>query len=349
MSHKFNAICMKVMIVGCFLLLLQPAFAQTNFADLDATLEHNKKQLGNNVVTMIWKDTVIHKKEIGGFNSKTAAPIASASKWLTTALVMIFIDEGKLSLDDKITKWLPEYAKYGKNYITIRYCLSNYTGIQQDEKFLAKMFDRKKFASLEEEVNSYAAREIQSNPGTEFRYSDFGFNIAGRILEIISKRRFDILIRQKLFVPLGMRRTSFTDINGGAIDPANGAQSSGDDYIRFLAMLLNKGKFADKQILSEQSVNQMLEIQTTPDKIKYTPKTMEGNSYAFGSWALDYDPDGKGTVFTCPGFYGTYAVIDYCRGYAFFVLPKTLVDEDKTISYATIKDEIDKQIASHCK
>src|SRR5258706_6600300 len=116
MSYKFNAICMKVMIVACFLLLLQPVFAQLNFADLDAALEHNKKQLGNNVVAMIWKDTLIHKKEIGVFNSKTASPIASASKWLTTALVMIFIDEGKLSLDDKITKWLPEYAKYGKNY-----------------------------------------------------------------------------------------------------------------------------------------------------------------------------------------------------------------------------------------
>ena len=350
MSYKINAICMKVMIVSCFMLLLQPLFAQYSFSDLDALLERNKKPLGNNLVAMIWKDTMIHKKEIGEFNSKTAAPIGSASKWFTAALAMIFIDEGKISIDDKITKWLPEYAKYGKNYITIRYCLSNFIGIRQDEKFLQKMFDRKKFASLEDEVNSYAAREIQTNPGTEFRFSDFGFNIVGRILEIISKRRFDVLIRQKLFVPLAMRKTSFTDMNGGPIDPASGAQSSGDDYIKFLAMLLNKGKFGGKQIISEQSINQLLEIQTTPDKIKFTPKVTLGENYALGSWVLDYDANGKGTVFSCPGFNGTWAVVDYCRGYAYFILPKSSVDDDKFTGNKPVKDEIDQQISpAGCK
>jgi CubicO group peptidase (beta-lactamase class C family) len=350
MSYKVSAICMKVMIVSCFMLILQPLFAQYNFSDLDAMLERNKKQLGNNVVTMIWKDTMIHKKEIGEFNSKTAAPIGSASKWFTAALAMIFIDEGKISIDDKITKWLPEYAKYGKNYITIRYCLSNFIGIRQDEKFLQKMFDRKKFASLEDEVNSYAAREIQTNPGTEFRFSDFGFNIVGRILEIVSKRRFDVLIRQKLFVPLAMRKTSFTDINGGPIDPASGAQSSGDDYIKFLALLLNKGKFGGKQIISEQSINQLFEIQTTPDKIKFTPKVTVGENYALGSWVLDYDANGKGTAFSCPGFNGTWAVVDYCRGYAYFVLPKATNDDDKYIGNKPVKDEIDPQISTaNCK
>lgn len=349
MSHKFNCICMKVMIVGTFLLLFQPLIAQ-NFAGLDALLEKNKKQIGNNLVAMIWKDTMIHKKEIGEFNSKTAAPIGSASKWFTAALAMIFIDEGKISIDDKITKWLPEYAKYGKNYITIRYCLSNFIGIQQDEKFLQKMFDRKKFASLEDEVNSYAAREIQTNPGTEFRFSDYGFNIVGRILEIVTKRRFDVLIRQKLFVPLAMRKTTFSDMNGGTVDPAAGAQSTGDDYIKFLAMLLNKGKFGGKQIISEQSINQLLEIQTTPDKIKYTPKVTLGENYALGSWVLDYDANGKGTVFSCPGFNGTWAVVDYCRGYAYFILPKSSADDDKYTGNKPAKDEIDQQISSaNCK
>ena len=348
MSYKIRSICMKVIFISCCLLLFQSLIAQYNFSGLDAALEKNKKLLGNNLVTMVWKDTMIHKKEIGEFNSKTAAPIGSASKWLTTALVMIFVEEGKISLDDKITKWLPEYAKYMKNYITIRYCLSNFTGIQQDEKFLAKMFDKKKFESLEQEVNSYAAKEIQSNPGTEFRFSDFGFNIAGRILEIVSKRRFDILVRQKLFVPLGMRRTTFTDINGGVVDPANGAQSTGDDYIRFLAMLLNKGKLGDKQILSEKSVDEMMQIQTTPDKIKYVPKLMQSNSYALGSWAVDLNTDGKGTVFTCPGLFGTWATVDYCHGYAYFLLPKAPVEDDKGTGNA-VKGEIDPLMPSKCK
>jgi CubicO group peptidase (beta-lactamase class C family) len=339
---------MKVISISCFLLLFQVVKAQYNFSGFDAVLDRNRKVLGNNFVAMVWKDTMIHKKEFGEFNSKTAAPVGSASKWLTTALVMIFVDEGKISLEDKITKWLPEYAKYMKNYITIRYCLSNFTGIQQDEKFLARMFEKKKFESLEQEVNSYAAKEIQSNPGTEFRFSDFGFEIAGRILEIITKRRFDILIRQKLFVPLGMRRTTFTDMNGGVVDPANGAQSSGDDYIRFLAMLLNKGKLGDKQILSEKSVDEMMRIQTGPDKIKFTPKLMQGHSYALGSWAVELDDKGKGTIFSCPGFFGTWATVDYCHGYAYLLLPKSSVEDDKGMGNA-VKGEIDPLFTSRCK
>jgi CubicO group peptidase (beta-lactamase class C family) len=341
MSYKVSAICMKVMIVAGFLLLLQPVFAQNNFQPLDEVLKQNQKLLGTNVAVMVWKgDTIVYKKEMGDFNTKTAAPIASASKWLTAALVMMFVEEGKISLDDKITKWLPEFAKYGKNYITIRICLSHMTGIQQDEKLIAKLLDRKKYASLEEEVNSFAAKEIQTNPGTEFRYGDIGIDIAGRVLEVVSKKRFDLLIRQKLLVPLGMRRTTFSDMEGGAVNPSAGAQSTAEDYIKFLAMLLHKGKFAGKQILSEESVNQLIQVTVTPDKIKYAPKLAQGYSYALGSWVLEMNADGKAT---------TLPVVNYCRDYAYIILTKTLLNEEKGQAYGAIRDVIDQQFASACK
>ena len=338
------------MIVAGFLLLLQPAFAQYNFQELDETLKQNQKLLGNNVAAMVWKgDTIVYKKELGDFNTKTAAPIASCSKWLTAALVMIFVQEGKIGLDDKITKWLPEFARYGKNYITIRLCLSHMTGVQQDEKLITRILERKKFSSLEEEVNSYAAREIQTNPGTEFRYGNIGINIAGRVLEVVSKKRFDLLIRQKLFVPLGMRRTTFSDMEGGIVNPSGGAQSTAEDYIKFLAMLLHKGKFGGKQILSEESVNLMIQAQTTPDKIKYAPKVAQGYNYALGSWILEEDGNGKATALACPGLFGTWPVVDYCRGYAYIVLTKTLLNEEKAQAYNSIKEVINQQISSTCK
>jgi len=336
---------MKVMIVAGFLLLLQPVFAQYHFNELDETLKQNQKQLGNNIAAVIWKgDTIVYKKELGDFNAKTAAPIASASKWLTAALVMMFVEEGKIGLDDKITKWLPEYARYGKNYITIRHCLTHMTGIQQDEKLIAKLFDRKKFASLEDEVNSFAAHEIQTNPGTEFRYGAIGMDIAGRVLEVVSKKRFDLLIRQKLFVPLGMRRTTFSDLEGGAVNPSGGAQSSADDYIKFLSMLLHKGKVGDKQILSEESVNQLIQVSVAPDKIKYAPKNMQGYSYALGSWVMAADTGGKTSIIACPGFIGTWPLIDYTRGYAYIIISKTPVNDEKPQVYATIKEVIERGI-----
>ena len=181
---------------------------------------------------------------------------------------MHFVDEGKLSLDDRISQWIPEFERYGKNYITLRHCLSHFTGVADESGFLKKMFQKKKFESLEEEVNSFASREIRTNPGTDFWYGNIGFNIAGRVLEVISKKRFDVLIKQKFFNPMTMRRTSFTSFDGMLVNPSGGASSTAEDYMKFLVMLMNKGKYAGKQILSEASVEELMKIQTYTGKNK---------------------------------------------------------------------------------
>jgi CubicO group peptidase (beta-lactamase class C family) len=351
MSYKVCSICLKYRALALFLLFfqlsLQPVFAQYNFQELDGELQAKRKLLGNNVVMMLWKDTLIYKKEMGDFNTKTQAPIASCSKWLTAALVMMFVDEGKLSLDDKVTRWLPEFEKYGKNYITMRLCLSHMTGIEDEGKLLKKIFQRKKFSSLEEEVNSFAAREIRTNPGTDFWYGNIGLNIAGRVLEVISKKRFDVLIKQKLFNPMAMRRTSFTTIDASAVNPSGGATSTADDYMKFLVMLLNKGKYAGKQILSEESVNQIMQIQTKPELIKYAPKAAEGFNYALGSWVIE-ETNGKATSLASPGLFGTWPMIDFCRGYAYIVFVRNLLGEERAGAHIELKKIIDNQISSDC-
>lgn len=350
MSYKSFPTCMKVMSLALSLLFLQPAFGQLDTASLSNAFKARQKLLGNNAVMMIWKDTLIYKKELGDYNTKNATPveIASASKWLTAALVMQFIEEGKLSLDDKIGKWVPEFNRYGKAYITIRNCLSHMTGMEDDANFLKKIFQRKKFQSLEEEVNSYAAREIRANPGTDFWYGPVGINIAGRVLEVISKKRFDVLIKQKLFTPIGMRKTSFTTMDGGPVNPAGGALSTPDDYMKFLVMLLNKGKANGKQILSEESVNTLMQIQTRPSLIKYAPEAAKGYNYALGSWVIE-EKDGKATTLACPGLFGTWPMIDFCRGYAYLIFTKTLLTEEKAGLNMEFKKMIDEQLPGKCQ
>ena len=83
-------------------------------------------------------------------------------------------------------------------------------------------------------------------------------------LRIVSKKKFDMLIKQKLFVPLGMTRSSFTNLNGGPINPSGGAQSTADDYMKFLQMLFQKGKYNGKQILSEEAVEEIADQQGRP-------------------------------------------------------------------------------------
>lgn len=353
---------MKVISLVGFLLLLQPLSAQYNWNELNEELQSKQKLLGNNVVCLIWEgDSLVYKNEMGGFNSKTQAPIASCSKWLTAALVMQFVDEGKLSLDDKVVKYIPEFEKYFKNYITIRQCLSHMTGIADDSKFLKRILERRKFSSLEDEVNSFAAREIRAAAGTDFWYGNIGLNIAGRILEVISKKKFEVLIKTKLFTPLGMTKTTFAEMNGGPVNPSGGAKSTADDYMKFLVMLLNKGKFNGQQILSENSVNEMMKVQDKPEQIKYAPKSAEGFMYALGSWVIESPlpeprsqpsvaPDGGrvATALTSPGLFGTWPMIDFCRGYAYIVFVKNLLGEERADAHLEIKKIIDKQIASVC-
>jgi Beta-lactamase class C and other penicillin binding proteins len=351
MSPKTSRICLSCSLLTAFLLIFQFSHAQPDYSSIDQLLERNQKLLGNNVVAMVYKDgKIIYKKELGqDFNAKTQAPIASASKWLTAALVMIFVDEGKLKLDDPVSKYLPVFEKYMKNYVTIRQCLAHTTSIESEKGSLVKILQRKKYASLEEEVNAYAAREISNNAGTEFFYGNMGPNIAGRVLEVISKKSFDRLIQEKLLRPLKMRATSFIDEGGNAPNPAGGARSTANDYMNFLSMILNKGMFEGKRILSEASIAELQKPQFPNLPVKFTPKIAEGYHYGLGEWILEEDAAGNSLVVGCPGLFGTWPYVDKCRGYAAIIFPKTLLGEQKKDFALQFKNEVDAIIGGGCK
>lgn len=334
---------LKVSIVAVFMTVFQVSYGQSSWSDVDQAVASRQQLLGKDMVVLIAsKDSLLFQKTVGEFNTKTAAPIASASKWLTAALVLQAVDEGKISLDDKVVKYLPIFEKYGKNYITIRHCLSHLTGIQTEQMKLMKLLERKKYASLEEEVNSFAAKEIQNNPGEAFRYGNIGLNIAGRVLEVAYKKKFEQLIRQKLFIPLGMRKTSFQTMDGSAPNPSGGAVSTAEDYLKFLQMILNNGTYNGQKILSEQAIAEMRTIQTTPTQIKLAPKSAEGFMYASGSWVLESDNKQKqATTLASPGLFGTWPMVDFSRGYACIFFVKNLLGEERADAYLDIKKVID--------
>lgn len=348
MTYQWYQNCLKSSLLAVFLLLFQMIPAQ-DFSAFEQKVLAEQKVLGNDVVILVWKkdDTLVYKKELGSYNSKTQAPIASCSKWLTAALVMQFVDEGLISLDDPVSRWLPEFERYGKNYVTVRHCLSHMTGIDEETRLLKKLVQRSRYESLEEEVNQFARREIRSNPGNDFWYGNTGLNIAGRVLEVISRKKFDALIKQKLFNPLGMRKTSFTNPNGGAINPSGGAYSTADDYMRFLVMLLSGGQYGGKQILSPESVNELMKIHSSQDKVKYTPKSATGYNYALGSWVIE-EQNGKATTLASPGLFGTWPMIDFCRGYAYLVFVKNLLGDERAGIHIELKEILDKQFPAQC-
>ncbi len=349
MSEKNKINCVKVSTVLVLLLFFQLAMAQYNFGELDQKFISAKKELGNNAIAMIYKDgKIIYQKTLGEFTAKTQAPIASSSKWLTTALVLNLVDQGKLSLDDKVSKYIPLFSKYSKGYITIRDCLSDMTGLESDASGIKKIFSKTQYKSLEEAVTDYAMKkEIISNPGLEFSYGSIGMDIAARVIEIVGKRGFEQQMQERITRPLLMRATSFSSLDG-AVDPAAGALSSANDYMNFLSMILNKGLFNGKLILSEKAINEMHVLRTNSSIIKYAPKPAEGFNYGLGEWIQETDVNGKATVISSPSLIGTWPMIDLCRGYAFILFTNNLKEGNRELVFA-MKTLIEQQIPNNCK
>jgi CubicO group peptidase (beta-lactamase class C family) len=341
----------KTSIVTLFLVNFQTAFSQIDTTAIADKLLRSKEKLGKDIAFVLYKNgKIAYKKEIGKLTIKTPVSIGASSQWLTTALVLTFVQEGKLSLDDKVSTYLPIFIKYYKGYITIRQCLTNYTGIHS-EQGIAKLLQKNKFHTLEEEVNEFASRrDIQTNAGTEFRYSNAGFNIAARVLEVISKKTFDRLIQDRIIKPLAMKNTTFSNENyNDALNPATGAKSSAADFTNFLAMLLNKGSFNNKQILTESSVELMHTITTESSQIKFAPAAVAGLNYALGEWVLETNAQQKASSVAVPSLQGTWPMIDLRRGYACVIFTNELSGEQNRNVYIDLKATIDDVVGGNCQ
>ena len=148
--------------------------------------------------------------------------IASQSKPITGAAVMMLVDEGKLNLDDAVEKYLPEFKGQkivdGKNPdgspilktpahpITVREILNHTSGLPFKSKAEEPTLD---ILPLRDAVRSYAAAPLGSQPGTKYLYSNCGINTAGRLIEVISGMSYEAFMDARLFKPLGMKDTTF--------------------------------------------------------------------------------------------------------------------------------------------
>lgn len=350
MSLKTNPIRRYFSFFALCLLFFQPMMGQTGYPEIDLALKRNVQALGKDVVTLVYKNgKIVYENTMGDMTAMTQERIASCSKWYTAALVMTFVDEGKLSLEDSIGRFLPIFTKYGKGNILVKHCLSHTLGLKQDPFRLVAAFQRGKYNALKEEIYDWAKdKDKVAEPGTEFRYGSTGLNIAAHILEVISGKKFEQLFQERIGQPLAMQATTF-EKNAAVANPSGGAWSTAGDYMNFLIMMLNKGIYKGKRILTKASVEKMMQPQITASQIKYTPPAAEGFNYGLGVWIQETAPDGKTAVISSPGLLGTWPYVDYCRGYACIIFTKNLLTERKPDMYIAIKKVIDMYFASTCK
>lgn len=264
----------------------------------------NRDRLQGAVVLVRRNNRVIYQKAFGNYRTDTVVPIASASKWMSASAIVTLVDSGKLSLDAPISKYLPNFTGK-KGTITLRQLLSHTSGLPGNHRCLANQS-----ITLAECVNQIAQIELQSDPGTQFRYGGVSFQVAGRIAEVVSGKSWNQLFEEKIKIPLNMVNTSYGDTRNPRI--AGGASSTAQDYANLLQMHLNDGLFNGKRVLSAASVEEMQRDQTKGVPIAFSP-LRDNRRYGLGEWRDLVDSKGRAIQLSSPGAFGFTPWIDEQR------------------------------------
>jgi CubicO group peptidase (beta-lactamase class C family) len=139
---------------------------------------------------------------------ETTLRTGSLTKQFTSTAIMMLADEGKLSVDDDITKYLPDYPTRGKK-ITIEHLLTHTSGIVN---FLSKPEQRAmmdKDMTIAQMIDFFKDDPLDFEPGSSARYNNSGYFLLGAIIEKLSGMPYARFVEQRIFVPLGMNDTAY--------------------------------------------------------------------------------------------------------------------------------------------
>jgi uncharacterized protein YbbC (DUF1343 family)/CubicO group peptidase (beta-lactamase class C family) len=171
------------------------------------------KELPGAVVVAGHRGRVVWRKAYGSravepqreaMTTDTMFDLASLTKVVATATsIMILVERGEVRLNDPAVKFIPEMKGAGRDAITIAQLLTHVSGFAPD-------FDlRERWTGYDEAMKRLYREPLRSTPGTRFVYSDIGYIALGEVVRRVSGLTLDEFARRNVFVPLGMRDTSF--------------------------------------------------------------------------------------------------------------------------------------------
>src|SRR5450432_900990 len=133
----------------------------------------------------------------------TIFDLASLTKVVaTTPAIMKLVEEGKIRIDDKVTKYLPEFEN-GKSSVTIRDLMIHYSGLRPDLDLVPA------WSGYTTGITKALHDVPAGPPGVRFVYSDINFVLLGEIVRRVSAEPLDSYAREHIFEPLGMKDTGF--------------------------------------------------------------------------------------------------------------------------------------------
>jgi CubicO group peptidase (beta-lactamase class C family) len=235
------------------------------------------------------------------FTTSTVMNIASVSKTITGACLMKAVEQGKLSLDEDINTYLPfkiHNPFFPKEKITLRNLATHTSGLNDRFPFYTSdtlyVNGKDSQEPLGEFLQNYfipggkyysKANFLDHKPGTFREYSNLGTALAGYIVEVRTGKKLNAYSKEHLFKPLKMDDTGWLlceidlkkharlyqkqpdssikliPLYGMTTYPDGGVRTSVNDLSHFFICLLNDGKFQNKQVLREKTVQEMVRFQ----------------------------------------------------------------------------------------
>ena len=306
-----------------------------------------KNEIAGAVTVVVSKDKVLHLETAGFADVAAKRPmspdtlfwIASMTKPVTGAAILMLQDEGKLTVGDPVAKHLPEFAALktpsGKAAnLTIAQILTHTSGLGEASGPAAAQ--AKTLADL---VPIWLAAPMQYEPGERWKYTQSGINAGARIVEVVSGMTFDVFVQKRIFDPLGMTSTTFypTDAQRarlatayaknketGALEAVpprpdfgprdrppqgnGGLYSTAADYARFCRMLLNGGTLDGRRYLSAAAMSYLTTPQTGSLPTGFFQNDTFGNYGANYGWGITTSilrtPHAGVAAMLSPGTYG---------------------------------------------
>lgn len=342
---------MKTSIISLLVLSARIVGQTYDFSAAEAQFQSNLGLYNGRVLAIVEQRELgeIFRFQAGDITEHSKFGIASATKWLSGAVVLACAERGYFDLDDRIGDYLTAFETVGKGDITIRQCFAMNSGLSLDDPD----YEIDRNLTLAESVDLIAANApIVFTPGTQLDYEGDAMQTVGRLCELVSGKSWRVLARELLFDPLGMDSADywFFGVNPGI---PGGARCSAADYLKFLHMVLNNGQGANgRVVLSSRSVQQFFISQTDGLPVYRSPAQAaelypygEAPDYGMGSWINAQNPTtGVVEEVASPGAFGAYPWVDRkrgLRGIIFMFGNGGSVAENQLRVLARIRTEID--------
>jgi len=273
-------------------------------AEVDGLLAAALPAEGGGVVRIAEPGRVLFEKAYGGYRLDDAIPISTGTELLSTVVLLRLVDRGQLSLQTPVSAVLRDWPA-DKRAVTLRMLLAQTSGLPPSTRCLD---DRN--TTLEACVREIAALPLRRDPGAAVIAGSTGFQVAGRMAEVVTSKSWAQLFRDELTTPLRLRATGF----GRTANPriAGGAQSTADEYGAVVDLLLTGGMRGTLRLLSPASVEAIFQDQSGGAPLIHSPYALvpgrEASRPGLGIWLM-----AGGTEALCQGAFGFTAWMDRPR------------------------------------